>query len=98
MEGNLYLDIADCFPAIHSGSLAGTHGFRSDYGNLATLVTKLKIVTGEGKVVSLSSADDDTFKAAQVRMLVSHHSLLRISGLPSFLSMIACLLRLPFVW
>ena len=45
-----------------------THGCRPDYGNLATLVTKLKLVTGTGEIVTLSAEDDDAsiFKAAQV--------------------------------
>lgn len=46
----------------------GTHGCRAEYGNLATLVTKLKMVTGEGKIVTLTATDNNTelFRAAQV--------------------------------
>jgi len=47
---------------------AGTHGSRPDYGNLAALVTRLKIVTGEGKILTLTEKDNNTdlFRAAQV--------------------------------
>ena len=47
----------------------GTHGSRTEYGNLATLVTKLKMVTGKGEVITLSAKDENTdmFNAALVR-------------------------------
>lgn len=46
-----------------------THGSRSDYGNLATLVRRLRVVTGEGEVLTLSATDSnaDLFNAALVK-------------------------------
>lgn len=48
--------------------LIGTHGARTNYGNLATLVTKLRLVTGEGNILTLTANDNDTeiFNAAVV--------------------------------
>ena len=49
------------------GCHIGTHGCRSNYGNLASLVTKLKMVTAEGEVTTVSEDDPDHFEAARVR-------------------------------
>ena len=48
--------------------LTGTHGSGIKFGNLATLVVRLELVTGRGEVLTLSAndADPDLFGAAQV--------------------------------
>ncbi len=49
----------------------GTHGSGINFGNMATLVTRIELVTGEGEIVVLSQEDSDTdsFRAAQVPSL-----------------------------
>ena len=46
---------------------AGTHGSGITYTNLAAMVTKLELITGEGQVLTLTQhTNQDIFKAAQV--------------------------------
>ena len=45
----------------------GTHGSGITYNNIAAMVTKLKLISGEGMILTLSAQDnEDIFKAAQV--------------------------------
>ena len=47
--------------------LTATHGSGLGFGNIATLVTRLELVSGEGEILTLSPQDNpDIFKAAQV--------------------------------
>lgn len=53
--------------------MTGSHGTGVDFGNIATLVTKLELVTGEGESLTLSANNhSDIFKAAQVSKLCTH--------------------------
>ena len=46
---------------------AGTHGSGITYNNIAAMVTKLKLINGEGMILTLSARNnEDIFKAAQV--------------------------------
>ena len=54
----------------HIHCFAGTHGSGVTYTNLAAMVTKLELITGEGKVLTLAQKiNQDIFKAAQVHTL-----------------------------
>ena len=47
-----------------------THGSGVGHGNIASLVTKLELITGEGETLILSPRrNQDIFKAAQVGQL-----------------------------
>ena len=49
--------------------ILGTHGSGIKYGNMASYVTKLELVTGNGEIITLhsnDSADPSLFSAAQV--------------------------------
>ena len=60
--------------SIYSCKHVGTHGTGVEFGNLATLVTRLELITGDGSVLTLSASDNpETFKAAQV-YFVNYHS------------------------
>jgi len=60
--------------AIHHQTVAGaistgTHGTGTEFGNLATLVTKLELVTGKGEILTVSATQSsDIFRAAPVSM------------------------------
>ncbi len=46
---------------------AGTHGTGITVGNIASMVTRLELVTGKGDILSLSADENpDIFKAAGV--------------------------------
>lgn len=52
-----------------AGALAtGTHGTGIDCGVLATHAVEMRLVTADGEVVTLSPADGDAFRAAQVSL------------------------------
>lgn len=61
-------------PAITEQSIAGaistaTHGSGVGFVNMAAMVTKLELITGEGKILTLSAQDNkDIFNAAQVSL------------------------------
>ena len=49
-------------------SCAATHGSGVEFGNLATFVTKMELITGEGEVLLIErEKSPNLFKAAQVR-------------------------------
>ena len=53
-----------------SYTITATHGTGVEFGNLATMVTGLELVTGEGETLSLSEANHPIiFKAALVSVL-----------------------------
>jgi len=55
-------------PFVYLLLFSATHGCSKEYGNLATLVTRIKMVDGRGDIVTLSNQDKNLshFKAAQV--------------------------------
>ena len=51
--------------------VSGTHGTGLGFGNIATMVTRLELVTGKGEILSLSESENpDIFKAAQVYNII----------------------------
>ena len=60
-----------CDPTLNVLCVSGTHGTGLGFGNIATMVTRLELVTGKGEILSLSESENpDIFKAAQVYIIV----------------------------
>ena len=58
-------DIA--YQSIAGATQTGTHGTGKDFGNLATFITELTLVTADGSTLRCSpEVDETTFKAAQI--------------------------------
>ncbi len=55
-----------------SYTITATHGTGVEFGNLATMVTGLELVTGEGETLSLSETNHPIiFKAALVSVFIN---------------------------
>lgn len=70
-EGLAMLNLGSvAYQSIAGAISTATHGTGLTVGNLASLVTKLKFVSGKGEIVTVSEDDENTddFKAAQVNI------------------------------
>ena len=59
---------------LHILILIGTHGSGITFNNIAAMVTRLKLINGEGEILTLSPQENkDIFKAAQVHGCCCYH-------------------------